>query len=113
QSRYRFGNLTQNDASRFLEELPLSFIDNSMAGNKVSRMTNLDNRIDRKPLSSGSFAKKSPTQSHGASTISKPITTSTSSSDYVHPVNPNFVASPPDTLQEGDKVEHQKFGFGQ
>jgi len=113
QSRYRFGNLTQNDASRFLEELPLSFIDNSMAGNKVSRMTNLDNRIDRKPLSSGSFAKKSPTQSHGASTISKLITTSTSSSDYVHPVNPNFVASPPDTLQEGDKVEHQKFGFGQ
>lgn len=109
QSRYRFGSLTQNDESRFIEELPQEFIDNTMAGKRVSRMTTLDRAPEKKPLSSGGFAKKTASPSPSSRPTAAPTP---KSSSYIHNPNPHFAPTAPDELQVGDKVEHQKFGFG-
>lgn len=102
QSRYRFGSLTQNDASRFLEELPSDYIDDSMAGKKISAATSLKSTND--------FSTKFGNTST-SSVASKP-TTVASSSTYVHVASPNFTPTAPNLLEVNDKVEHEKFGFG-
>ena len=38
-ARYRFGKLEQNDASRFLEELPQEYTDQSYAGGAAQRLS--------------------------------------------------------------------------
>lgn len=102
QSRYRFGSLTQNDASRFLEELPSDYIDDSMVGKKISAATSLKSTND--------FSTKFGNTST-SSVASKP-TTVASSSTYVHVASPNFTPTAPNLLEVNDKVEHEKFGFG-
>jgi DNA helicase II / ATP-dependent DNA helicase PcrA len=115
-ARYRFGQLQQNDPSRFLDEMPEANLDKSYAGaparNNASSAGFRGSAFERMsggfPSSPGTqggmFAKKEP---------SKP--------SYVVPAKPqlkehtastNFVASNTAELQAGQKVEHQKFGFG-
>jgi len=105
-ARYRFGQLQQNDPSRFIEEMPDEFIDRSFAGGGVRNQggsTNNWNKTAFERMNSGSREEKS-----------KPA--------YLIPTRPqtkehtptaDFVASDTSQLQPGQKVEHQKFGFGE
>jgi DNA helicase II / ATP-dependent DNA helicase PcrA len=105
-ARYRFGQLQQNDPSRFIEEMPGEFIDRSFAGGGVRNQggnTNNWNKTAFERMNSGSREEKS-----------KPA--------YLIPTRPqtkehtptaDFVASDTSQLQPGQKVEHQKFGFGE
>ena len=110
-ARYRFGQLQQNDPSRFLEEVPESYLDKSYAGgSRESRPSNNWFGADR------NFGSNTQWASSG-----KPVVENKKPS-YVAPVRPqvkehtpseNFVASDTSNLQPGQKVEHQKFGFGE
>ena len=115
-ARYRFGQLQQNDPSRFIDEMPEDNIDKSYAGaparNNASSAGNLGSAYERMGRgfentggSQGSmFAKKEPAKPAYA-TPARPQTKE-------HSISENFVASNTGDLAEGQKVEHQKFGFG-
>lgn len=113
-SRYRFGSLVQNDPSRFLDEMPLVFVDDSMApkksfGNRIaspSPMSNGGSRGAPIPVSRSSSGVPEPVRK--VNVVKLPNSTPT----YIHPENPQFAASHSDELQEGIRIEHQKFGFG-
>lgn len=102
-TRYRFGQLLQNDPSRFLEEIPDQYLDRSYAGaasrNKPSSSwmegSPFERMHRRKPSGAGSFSVAP----------ARPATKD-------HTPSENFTASDTSDLREGQKVEHMKFGYG-
>ncbi len=111
-TRYRFGNLTQNDPSRFIDELPEERLDRSFAGgNMRNNQTNLWNPFEK----TKNYFGKQQTTSQPAQAIQKPsyITTPTTIRIKEHIPSPDFAPSDTSALKEGQKIEHQKFGFGE
>jgi DNA helicase-2/ATP-dependent DNA helicase PcrA len=117
-TRYRFGNLVQNEPSRFLEELPETYLDRSFAG---GGMRNQSNRSAYDRMNGGGWGSQSADQAekrYGPAPAKKAATPS-----YIVPKQQNkavehvpsadFVASDVSNLQVGQRVEHQKFGFGE
>jgi DNA helicase-2/ATP-dependent DNA helicase PcrA len=121
-TRYRFGQLVQNEPSRFIEEMPEQYIDKSYAGGGARNNFNSDmggafERMQR-GLGFGNNAA-SAEKKYGPPPPKKPNT----KPEYL-PINPpsakvvehkpstDFVASDTSQLQAGQEVEHQKFGFG-
>lgn len=101
-SRYRFGNLIQNDPSRFLDEIPQEFADQTYTGMLAANDRQapvwgnmLHQSFDKVP-SLKKIADKLQQQ--------KAITT--------HQPSANFQPDNPSTMRTGMQVEHQKFGFG-
>ncbi len=115
-ARYRFGSLTQNDASRFLEELPEAFLDRTFAGggarnqNSFQNMGSAFQRMHRGSESPQFKEIKRQTSDEKPSYMS--AIGSQRSTIKEHIPSKDFVASDTTNLQEGQKVEHQKFGFG-
>ncbi len=111
-ARYRFGSLVQNEPSRFLDEMPEPYIDRTFAGggarnsNGVSNMGTAFQRMHKgfTPAS----ASRQPEADNKPSYLSPPKPQTVN-----HIPSPNFAASDTSGLQEGQKVEHQKFGFGE
>lgn len=128
-TRYRFGSLVQNEPSRFIEEIPEQHMDRSFAGggaknqvggSKWGRGSAFD-RMKGKYVDDGESGKVS--QQSGTYYNSGPAVAKSTPS-YLpskgqppkvkeHVPSPDFVASDTSGLQEGQKVEHQKFGFGE
>lgn len=107
-SRYRFGQLQQNEPSRFLDEMPEQHIDRSYAGG----MRNTGNFGGGGVSWGGMFDKrKAPAQQSTpvTRTVSKPVSSGAASN---HTPSPNFAADDPAQMEAGMDVEHQKFGFG-
>lgn len=106
-SRYRFGQLQQNEASRFLEEMPEAYIDRSYAGG----IRNSSGIAGGGVSWGGMFDKRkaAPSQSPVTKTVTR---TASSGAASTHTPSPNFTADDPSTMTEGMDVEHQKFGFG-
>ncbi len=122
-SRYRFGQLVQNDPSRFIDEMPEEKLDKSSAGggarnqsagwgSAYDRMHGGNNKgwqeqRTNKPAGGSSTS--------GAASNSKPsympvVPPSTLNKNHIPSIN--FTAADPSQLEAGMKVEHQKFGFG-
>ncbi|SHM30334.1 DNA helicase-2 / ATP-dependent DNA helicase PcrA [Chitinophaga jiangningensis] len=117
-SRYRFGNLVQNEPSRFLEEMPEKFIDRSYAGGGAIRNafgstngggwgagggSNMFDRMQKKTTPSSPQQ-----QNQGPRPAPKPATGPVST----HVPTPGFAPDDPAGMEPGMQVEHQKFGFG-
>jgi DNA helicase-2/ATP-dependent DNA helicase PcrA len=113
-SRYRFGQLVQNDPSRFIEEMPEEKLDKSSAGGGArNQSSGWGSAYDRMHGGNKSGYIKPNTGSGVAS--SKPSylpVTPPSTLNKNHIPSVNFAAADPTDLEEGMKVEHQKFGFG-
>ncbi len=112
-ARYRFGSLTQNDASRFLEELPEAFLDRPFAGGGARNQTSFQGMGSAFERMHRGFESQSTVNSQRAT--EKPSYISTlqkKPSPVAHVPSKDFVPSDTTNLQEGQKVEHQKFGFG-
>lgn len=124
-TRYKFGQIVQNEPSRFLDELPEAQMDKSFAGGGMrnqgssfgggsafDRMKGWGNKGN--DYSDAARAEKM----YGAVPSSQKKTTTSSlitparNQTIEHKPTPDFVASDTSNLQEGQKVEHQKFGFG-
>ena len=119
-TRYKFGQVVQNDPSRFLNELPEIHLDRSYAGGgfRNQQATSASERM-RGWGSSGqpqygqktpsAAAKKTP-ERPGYLPVTPPAALN---KPVVHLPSPDFAPSDTSDLQAGQKVEHQKFGFGE
>jgi len=108
-TRYRFGNLTQNDPSRFIDELPEERIDRSFAG---GNMRNSQNNQWNSYANSG-FINKSRNERKPTSERLAYLATSGVIKIKEHVPTEGFAPSDTSNLQAGQKIEHQKFGFGE
>jgi DNA helicase II / ATP-dependent DNA helicase PcrA len=110
-TRYRFGQLVQSDASRFISEIPEEFIDRSFAGGGLKNQSSgsgrwgLGNAFERMRGGFGTAEKEKP--------YVATIATNAKPREVVHTPSANFLPSDVSGLQAGQKVEHQKFGFGE
>jgi DNA helicase II / ATP-dependent DNA helicase PcrA len=113
-SRYRFGSVIQNDPSRFIEEIPEEHLDRSYAGGGIkNQIGSWANRSAHNRLNRGYGSNDdSSTKSHEPS---KPSYISSTAKSPAPEHIPSLDFAPSDTtdLTAGDKVEHQKFGFGE
>jgi DNA helicase II / ATP-dependent DNA helicase PcrA len=109
--RYKFGSLVQNEPSRFINELPEQFLDRSFAGGGV-----------RNQAGGGFPARSAYERMHSAArnaSTERPSSTPSylapkqAPKTVEHVPSPDFAASDSATIKEGNKVEHQKFGFGE
>jgi len=109
--RYKFGSLVQNEPSRFINELPEQFLDRSFAGGGV-----------RNQAGGGFPARSAYERMHSAArnaSTERPSSTPSylapkqAPKTVEHVPSPDFAASDTATIKEGNKVEHQKFGFGE
>jgi DNA helicase-2/ATP-dependent DNA helicase PcrA len=118
-TRYKFGSLVQNEPSRFIDELPEKYLDRSFAGvgtkGSSGFATSAYERMNggwgaaaqaEKRYGPAPAKKKDETPSYlGPKTAYQKI--------VEHKPSADFVASDTSNLQPGQKVEHQKFGFGE
>ena len=125
-ARYRFGQLQQNDSSRFLEEIPEEHLDKSYAGGGTKNAGSSGGAFERmnRGFSGGgnAWGGKSSAAANAAKQYGAPPG-KTATPSYLapkpqnktieHTPAPDFVASDTSNLQAGQKVEHQKFGFGE
>ena len=122
-TRYKFGSLVQNEPSRFIDEIPEQYTDRSYAGGGAKNQSAFgfgNTAFNR--MNGGGFGNASANEAerrYGAPPNKKKETTPS----YVvpkavnktveHTPSADFAASDTSALKEGQKVEHQKFGFGE
>jgi DNA helicase-2/ATP-dependent DNA helicase PcrA len=115
-SRYRFGQLVQNDPSRFIEEMPEDKIDKSNAGggarNQSSGWGNAYDRMHGGNTKGWSEPKPKLNTDNKPSKPSYMPVAPPSTLNKNHIPSENFTAADPSDLEAGMKIEHQKFGFG-
>lgn len=120
-TRYKFGQVVQNEPSRFISELPEEHIDRSYAGggfrnqagmtsSPSERMRGWGNNSSSGQFDRGGFfgEPKKTNERPGYLPVQpsapKPV---------VHQPSADFQPSDTSELKAGQKVEHQKFGFGE
>lgn len=129
-TRYKFGSLVQNEPSRFIDELPEQYLDRSFAGGGSRNQSGFGStssgltayqRMSGNNWSASSQAEKR----YGPPPGKKDLPAGAEGTpSYLKPQSPypkvvehkpagDFVASDTSGLQVGQKVEHQKFGFGE
>jgi DNA helicase II / ATP-dependent DNA helicase PcrA len=125
-TRYKFGSLVQNEPSRFIDEIPEDYLDRSFAGGGIKNQTAYgfgNSAYER--MNGGGFGSSSgnayeaekrygPPPGKKTSPAPSYIVPKTAAQKVVeHKPTENFIASDTSNLQAGQKVEHQKFGFGE
>jgi DNA helicase-2/ATP-dependent DNA helicase PcrA len=98
-TRYRYGRLLNCEPSRFLEEVNPDLL-------KVNKRMSATRELP------GAFRSEGPPGSAGFIGIKKQPETRLPTAMHVHTPNPDFKPSNTNGLQEGQLVEHPKFGFG-
>ena len=117
-TRYKFGQVVQNDPSRFINELPEDQLDRSYAGGGFRNQMGGPSASERmkgwggapqyqnKPYFNAPPNKKEekPAYLPPKPPVTQPI---------LHQPSADFKPSDTSELKAGQKVEHQKFGFGE
>ena len=120
-TRYKFGQLVQNEPSRFIDEIPNEYMDRSFAGGGVRNQTGTYNNwsaqsaFDRMNRGFGNDTNSRGRETGNSSQSNKPsyLTSNVKQQTKEHTPSPDFKASDTSHLQVGQRVEHQKFGFGE
>jgi DNA helicase II / ATP-dependent DNA helicase PcrA len=114
-TRYKFGSLVQNEPSRFINELPEKYVDRSFAGGGSRNQGGFEFGTSAYDRMNRGFGASSGTQSKSQSDNKKPsyLTPVARQQTKEHIPSPDFVASDTSNLQAGQKIEHQRFGFGE
>lgn len=118
-TRYKFGSLVQNEPSRFIEELPESHVDRSFAGGGMRNQSGFGaSAFDR--MNGGGWGAGNNESRFGAAPSRKKDAppaylkpAALQAKNVEHKPSADFVASDTSNLQPGQRVEHQKFGFGE
>ncbi len=103
-SRYRFGSLVQNDPSRFIDEIPETYLDRSFTGAAHRAGTNTG--FSGNPLNQG--FERMPSLKKLADKLEQNKKAVASQ----HAASSDFKPDNPEAMQVGMQVEHAKFGFG-
>jgi len=109
-TRYKFGQLVQNEASRFISEIPEDFVDRTFAGGGIknqSAQSNWGNAFERMNRGFGGGS------SQPEKTFVSTLAANAKPKEVAHTPSANFVPSDITKLEVGTRVEHQKFGFGE
>jgi DNA helicase-2/ATP-dependent DNA helicase PcrA len=102
ESRYQFGRLKSCEPSRFLNELDSTYL-------KMAKVQGKKDTSAFRPVQKTGFVEKSIAGSvSAAQLIQKPK----QNTNYQHVPSTDFKQTAAENLQEGQRVEHQKFGFG-
>ena len=115
-TRYRFGSLVQNEPSRFMDELPENFIDRSFAGGGAKNQGYGNGTAFERMKGWGGSGKDWTSDSRTSTKKETPsyLAPKTIIQKVIeHVPSADFKASDVSNLQVGQKVEHQKFGFGE
>jgi DNA helicase-2/ATP-dependent DNA helicase PcrA len=120
-TRYKFGSLVQNEPSRFINELPDNYLDRSFAGGGArnqqgSFFGGSSSAFERMNRSPGFDSPAQAEKRYGPpSQAGKPsyVTPKPAAKTVEHIPSPDFAASDTSGLEAGQRVEHQKFGFGE
>ncbi|HVZ55196.1 MAG TPA: UvrD-helicase domain-containing protein, partial [Chitinophagaceae bacterium] len=119
-TRYRFGSLVQNEPSRFIEELPADQLDRSFAGGGSRNSSSFSgSAFDRLHGGGGWGEVRQAEKRYGPPPSKKqdqaPAYLAAKQPPKVveHTPSADFVPSDTSNLQVGQRVEHQKFGFGE
>ena len=116
ESRYRWGNMTLSEPSRFIEEIDESLIERTKKASfrgtsSFNEGINFSNPFSRSFQEKKEFQKRTTQSSSDATSKSAssatPININTSKNN-----DSDFVAAAPDDIAEGMRVLHQKFGQG-
>ncbi len=92
-SRFKYGNLTPCEPSRFIEEIDKEFLDMDLAGFKKTN-----------PMLQQNTGEKTRTS----------ILLKTAPQNYTsHPIDPNFVEGDTSKIATGNRIQHIRFGYGQ
>ncbi|MEP7107763.1 MAG: UvrD-helicase domain-containing protein [Ferruginibacter sp.] len=116
-ARYRFGQLQQNEPSRFIDEMPADQIDKSFAGGGIRNQGGHSNNwggssFDRNGAGGSSYKPSAPAAKKEEITRPAYLVPSRPQAKE-HTPTADFAPSDTSNLQPGQKVEHQKFGFGE
>jgi DNA helicase II / ATP-dependent DNA helicase PcrA len=111
-TRYKFGSLMQSDASRFIDEIPMDYIDKSFAGGGVKNQTSSGLWGSAYERMNRGFGGNTGNENKEKSFVSTLISGNNKPKEVTHVPSPNFVPSDIKKLEENMRVEHQKFGFG-
>ncbi len=117
ESRYRWGNLTLSEPSRFIEEIDQSLIERTRKASfrgtsSFNEGINFSNPFSKNFQEKKEFQRKTsqndtPYINRGVKSVDSvnraPVSTSS---------NSDFVAANPEEIEEGMRVMHQKFGQG-
>jgi DNA helicase-2/ATP-dependent DNA helicase PcrA len=112
-SRFKYGSLVPCEPSRFIQEIDPQYLDMSTASMKSASPfgSNIGNGNSSGGYMGNQYASKKvedkPTKTAKLFNVSKPA------APPVPPIDPNFVEGDISGLKVGDKVQHQRFGFGQ
>ncbi len=116
ESRYRWGNLTLSEPSRFIEEIDQSLIEKTRKAS-FRGTSSFNEGINFSNPFSKSFQEKRDYQKKTSSADSPYINKGTNSTTPININTPknndsDFVAASPEDIEEGMRVLHQKFGQG-
>ena len=115
-TRYRYGQLVQNDPSRFIDEMPEDQIDKSSSGggarNQSSGWGSAYDRMHGGSNKSWSEPEKASDKKTATSKPSYLPVVAPHTLNKNHIPSANFTPCDPTALEAGCKIEHQKFGFG-
>lgn len=116
ESRYRWGNLTLSEPSRFIEEIDQSLIEKTRKAS-FRGTSSFNEGINFSNPFSKSFQEKRDYQKKTSSSDSPYINKGTNSTTPININTPknndsDFVAASPEDIEEGMRVLHQKFGQG-
>ncbi|MBC7890218.1 MAG: UvrD-helicase domain-containing protein [Ferruginibacter sp.] len=117
-ARYRFGQLQQNEPSRFIDEMPPDYIDKSFAGGGIRNQGGHTNNwggssFDRNGADGNSYKPSLPQPAKKEEKTRPAYLVPTRPQIKEHIPSPDFTPSDTSNLQAGQKVEHLKFGFGE
>ena len=101
-SRYRFGNLVQNEPSRFIDEIPEAHLDRTFTG--------MNNMATGSTTAFGSKIKRNFDKAPSLKKIADKLN---QKAPPAHAPSSDFSADDPMEMQVGMKIEHIKFGFGE
>lgn len=100
-SRYRFGNLVQNEPSRFIEEIPEAHLDRTFTG--------INTRVQAPTGGFGNMLKQTTDKTTSLKKLAEKLQ---QSAPPEHKVSADFAPTNPMEMEVGNEVEHLKFGFG-
>lgn len=126
-TRYKFGQVVQNEPSRFIDEIPEASLDRSFAGggamNQGGSRWGLSRAADRmrgwgledsgsKPSrNQGSYFNEQKTEKPGTPSYLPPK--SAGPKVVQHVASPDFSPNDVSEMEAGQRIEHQKFGYGE
>lgn len=119
-TRYKFGSLVQNEPSRFINELPDAYLDRSFSGGgarnqQSSFFGGSSSAYDRmhRGFDSASQVEKKYGPPSGRPAQPSYVSPKPTVKAVEHVPSPDFAPSDTSGLEAGQRVEHQKFGFGE